>query len=391
MFNKKTVEDIDVDGKRVLVRVDFNVPIEDGQVADDTRIRAAMPTIDYLLEGGAALILCSHLGRPKGEVRPELSLRPVAEYLAGMVDVPLSFAEDSIGPAAESAAGALQPGQILLLENTRFHAGEKANDPDVARQLASLADVFVNDAFGTAHRSHASNVGVTEFLPTVAGFLLEKEIQYLGKALEDPERPFVAILGGAKVAGKIEAIRSLLQKADQILIGGGIANTFFKAQGHSIGDSLVDDDSLEIAQELLELGGDKLLLPVDVAVADAFDADAERKVLAVDSVPAGWQILDIGPKTIEQYAKVVSEAKTVAWNGPMGVFEFERFAKGTFGLAQAVAESPALSIIGGGESAAAIRKSGLTDQVSHVSTGGGASLQMLEGKQLPGLAAVNDR
>lgn len=391
MFNKKTVEDIDVDGKRVLVRVDFNVPIEDGQVADDTRIRAAMPTIDYLLEEGAALILCSHLGRPKGEVRPELSLRPVAEYLAGMVDVPLSFAEDSIGPTAESAAGALQPGQILLLENTRFHAGEKANDPEVARQLASLADVFVNDAFGTAHRSHASNVGVTEFLPTVAGFLLEKEIQYLGKALEDPERPFVAILGGAKVAGKIEAIRSLLQKADQILIGGGIANTFFKAQGHSIGDSLVDDDSLEIAQELLELGGDKLLLPVDVAVADAFDADAERKVLAVDSVPAGWQILDIGPKTIEQYAKVVSEAKTVAWNGPMGVFEFERFAKGTFGLAQAVAESPALSIIGGGESAAAIRKSGLTDQVSHVSTGGGASLQMLEGKQLPGLAAVNDR
>ena len=390
MFNKKTVEDIDVGGKRVLVRVDFNVPIEDGRVADDTRMEAAMPTINYLLDQGAALILCSHLGRPKGQVDPALSLKPVAEHLDKMIDVPVSFAEDCIGPEAESAAKALQPGQILVLENTRFHAGEKANDTDMARQLASLADVFVNDAFGTAHRAHASNVGVTEYLPTVAGYLIEKEIEYLGNALENPERPFVAILGGAKISGKIEAISSLLEKADQILIGGGIANTFFKAKGYSLGDSLVEDDALDIADELLEKGGDVLHLPVDVVIADKFDADAESKTMDVGDVPDGWQILDLGPKTVEMYADIVAQAKTVAWNGPLGVFEFEKFAQGTFGVAQAVADSPAVSIIGGGESAAAIRKSGLTEQVSHVSTGGGASLQMLEGKELPGLAAVED-
>jgi phosphoglycerate kinase len=390
MFNKKTVEDIDVRGKRVLVRVDFNVPIEDGEVADDTRMEAAMPTIKYLLDQGAALILCSHLGRPKGQVDSALSLKPVAEHLDEMIDVPVSFAEDCIGPEAESAAEALQPGQILVLENTRFHAGEKANDPDMARQLASLADVFVNDAFGTAHRAHASNVGVTEYLPTVAGYLIEKEIEYLGNALENPERPFVAILGGAKISGKIEAISSLLEKADQILIGGGIANTFFKAKGYSLGDSLVEDDALDIANELLEKGGDVLHLPVDVVIADEFDADAESKTMDVGDVPDGWQILDLGPKTVEIYADIVAQAKTVAWNGPLGVFEFEKFAQGTFGVAQAVADSPAVSIIGGGESAAAIRKSGLTEKVSHVSTGGGASLQMLEGKELPGLAAVED-
>lgn len=390
MFNKKTVEDIDVGGKRVLVRVDFNVPIEDGKVADDTRMEAAMPTINYLLDQGAALILCSHLGRPKGQVDPALSLKPVAEHLDKMINVPVSFAEDCIGPEAESAAEALQPGQILVLENTRFHAGEKANDTDMARQLASLADVFVNDAFGTAHRAHASNVGVTEYLPTVAGYLIEKEIEYLGNALENPERPFVAILGGAKISGKIEAISSLLEKADQILIGGGIANTFFKAKGYSLGDSLVEDDALDIADELLEKGGDVLHLPVDVVIADKFDADAESKTMDVGDVPDGWQILDLGPKTVEMYADIVAQAKTVAWNGPLGVFEFEKFAQGTFGVAQAVADSPAVSIIGGGESAAAIRKSGLTEQVSHVSTGGGASLQMLEGKELPGLAAVED-
>jgi phosphoglycerate kinase len=390
MFNKKTVEDIDVRGKRVLVRVDFNVPIEDGEVADDTRMEAAMPTIEYLLDQGAALILCSHLGRPKGQVDPALSLRPVAEHLDEMIDVPVSFAEDCIGPEAESASEALQPGQILVLENTRFHAGEKANDPDMARQLASLADVFVNDAFGTAHRAHASNVGVTEYLPTVAGYLIEKEIEYLGNALENPERPFVAILGGAKISGKIEAISSLLEKADQILIGGGIANTFFKAKGYSLGDSLVEDDALDIAEALLEKGGDVLHLPVDVVIADEFDAEAKSKTMDVGDVPDGWQILDLGPKTVEIYADIVAQAKTVAWNGPLGVFEFEKFAQGTFGVAQAVADSPAVSIIGGGESAAAIRKSGLTEKVSHVSTGGGASLQMLEGKELPGLAAVED-
>ncbi len=390
MFNKKTVEDIDVGGKRVLVRVDFNVPIEDDRVGDDGRMQAAMPTINYLLDQGAALILCSHLGRPKGQVDPALSLRPVAEHLDEMIDVPVSFAEDCIGPEAESAAKALQPGQILVLENTRFHAGEKANDPDMARQLASLADVFVNDAFGTAHRAHASNVGVADYLPTVAGYLIEKEIEYLGNALENPERPFVAILGGAKISGKIEAISSLLQKADQILIGGGIANTFFKAKGYSLGDSLVEDDALDIAEELLEKGGDVLHLPVDVVIADIFDAEAESKTMDVGDVPDGWQILDLGPKTIEIYADIVAQAKTVAWNGPLGVFEFEKFAQGTFGVAQAVADSPAVSIIGGGESAAAIRKSGLTEKVSHVSTGGGASLQMLEGKELPGLAAVED-
>jgi phosphoglycerate kinase len=390
MFNKKTVEDIDVGGKRVLVRVDFNVPIEDGKVADDTRMEAAMPTINYLLDQGAALILCSHLGRPKGQVDPALSLKPVAEHLDKMIDVPVSFAEDCIGPEAESAAKALQPGQILVLENTRFHAGEKANDPDMARQLASLADVFVNDAFGTAHRAHASNVGVTDYLPTAAGYLIEKEIEYLGNALENPERPFVAILGGAKISGKIEAISSLLEKADQILIGGGIANTFFKAKGYSLGDSLVEDDALDIAEALLEKGGDVLHLPVDVVIADKFDAEAESKTMDVGDVPDGWQILDLGPKTVEMYADIVAQAKTVAWNGPLGVFEFEKFAQGTFGVAQAVADSPAVSIIGGGESAAAIRKSGLTGKVSHVSTGGGASLQMLEGKELPGLAAVED-
>lgn len=391
MFNKKTIKDVDFTNKRVLVRVDFNIPIDDGQVADDTRIRAAMPTIDYLLSQNAALILCSHLGRPKGQMRSELSLRPVAEYLAGMVDVPVSFAVDCVGPVAESAAEELQPGQILVLENTRFHAGEKKNDPDMARQLASLAEIFVNDAFGTAHRAHASNVGVAEFLPTVAGFLLEKEIKYLGQTIADPKHPFVAILGGAKVSDKIGVIRNLLDKADQILIGGGMANTFFEAQGYSMGDSLVENDVLDVARELLNAGGDKLRLPVDIVIADDFDAEAESKTINAGPIPAGWRILDIGPDTIAGYANIVAEAGTVVWNGPMGVFEFPRFAAGTFGLARAVAETKADTIVGGGDSSAAINRAGLADQVTHVSTGGGASLQMLEGKQLPGLAAVMDK
>ncbi|MBU1662599.1 MAG: phosphoglycerate kinase [Chloroflexi bacterium] len=391
MFNKKIVTDIDVKGKKVLVRVDFNVPLKNGQVADDTRIRGALPTIEYLLTQGAALILCSHLGRPKGEASPEFSLRPVAAYLDALIAAPVTFVEDCIGPVAEAAAANLQPGQILLLENTRFHAGEEVNDPEMARQLASLADVFVNDAFGTAHRAHASNVGVAEFLPTAAGFLLEKEIKYLGQAIADPRRPFVAILGGAKVSDKIGVIRNLLEKADQVLIGGGMANTFFKAQGYPVGDSLVEDGAFEIARQVLGEGRERLRLPIDVVIADAFDAEAESKIMSMGPVPDGWRILDIGPETIAGYAKVVAEAGTIVWNGPMGVFEFPRFARGTFELAKAVAESKAESIIGGGDSVAAVQQSGLADKITHISTGGGASLEMLEGRILPGLAALMDK
>jgi phosphoglycerate kinase len=390
MFNKKTVKDIDIKGKKVLVRVDFNVPLKDGQVADDTRIRAALPTLNYLLEQGAAPILCSHLGRPKG-VDLNFSMKPVAGYLGQLIDAEVYFSDACIGPVAEQAAAALKPGQVLVLENTRFYDGEKKNDPEMARQLAALAEVYVNDAFGSAHRAHASTEGVAEFLPAVAGFLLEKEIRYLGQAIADPKRPFVAILGGAKISDKIGVIKNLLVKADQILIGGGMANTFFKAQGYPIGDSLVEDEALEMARELLDAGGTKLRLPVDIVIADAFAADANQKVMAMGPVPEGWRILDIGPETLESYGKVVAEAGTIVWNGPMGVFEFEAFAKGTFGLAKAVAESDAESIIGGGDSAAAIQKSGLANQVTHISTGGGASLEMLEGIMLPGLAALQDK
>lgn len=390
MFNKKMVTDLDVKGKKVLVRVDFNVPLDDGNVADDTRIKAALPTIEYLLDNGAALILCSHLGRPKGEVKAELSLKPVADYLGTLIDAPVSFAEDCIGPKAEAAAADLQPGQVLVLENTRFHAGEKKNDPEMAKQLASLADLFVDDAFGTAHRAHASNVGVTDYLPAAAGFLLEKEIKYLGNTIADPKRPFVAILGGAKVSDKIGVIENLLDKADRILIGGGMANTFFKAQGYDMADSLVEEDAIATAKDLLTKAGDKLLLPVDVDLADDFSADAASKTMDVGDVPAGWRILDIGPKTVAEFNGVIVGAGTVVWNGPMGVFEFDKFAKGTFEIAKALAKSDAISIVGGGDSASAIQKSGLADKITHISTGGGASLEMLEGKTLPGLAALND-
>lgn len=391
MFNKKMVTDLDVKGKKVLVRVDFNVPIADGKVGDDTRIQAALPTIKYLLEQGAAVILCSHLGRPKGEVKSEFSLKPVADYLGGLMKAPVSFAEDCIGEKAEAAAAALKPGEVLVLENTRFHAGEKKNDPEMSKQLASLADLYVNDAFGSAHRAHASTAGVTDYLPSAAGFLLEKEIQYLGNTIADPKRPFVAILGGAKVSDKIGVIENLLDKADQILIGGGMANTFFKAQGYAMADSLVEEDAIETAKGLLEKAGGKLVLPVDVVIADAFDAEAASKTMDVGDVAAGWRILDIGPKTVAAFDAIIVKAGTVVWNGPMGVFEFDKFAQGTFEIAKALAKSDAISIVGGGDSASAIKKSGLADQITHISTGGGASLEMLEGKELPGLAALDDK
>jgi len=391
MFSKKTIRDIDVTGKKVLVRVDFNVPLAEGKVGDDTRVRAALPTIQYLLDNGAAVILCSHLGRPKGGPDPKYSLKPVAEHLAGLLGKPVIFAEDCIGPEAEKAAGALKKGEVLVLENTRFHPEEEKNDMQMAEQLASLADLFVNDAFGTAHRAHASTEGVTHFKPGVAGFLLEKEIKYLGQAVANPQRPFVAILGGAKISDKIGVINNLLTRADAVLIGGGMANTFIKAQGFDVADSLVEDESLPVARELLEKAAGKLHLPVDVVLADKFDAEAASKIVATGNVPAGWRILDIGPETVNAFAKVISTAGTVVWNGPMGVFEFAKFANGTFGVAKAVAESSAVSIIGGGESVAAIQQSGLADKITHISTGGGASLEMLEGLELPGVAALEDK
>jgi phosphoglycerate kinase len=391
MFDKKTVRDIDVKGKRVLVRVDFNVPIKDGVVGDDTRIRAALPTLQYLLDQGAALILCSHLGRPKGVPDPKYSLRPVADHLSKLLNKPVAFAEDCIGPQAEAAAKALKPGAVLLLENTRFHPEEEKNEAGMAKQLAALAEVYVNDAFGSAHRAHASTEGVAKFQPAVAGFLMEKEIQYLGQAVSNPEKPFIAILGGAKISDKIGVIKNLLGKAEAILIGGGMANTFFKAQGYPVGDSLVEDEALDTAGELLKHAGTRLRLPVDVVIADKFEADAQYKRISMGPVPAGWRILDIGLETVANYAKVIKGARTVVWNGPMGVFEFPEFAKGTFGVAQALAESGAVSIVGGGESVAAVKQSGLADKITHISTGGGASLEMLEGLTLPGVAALQDK
>ena len=391
MFRKKTIADVDVYKKRVLVRVDFNVPLKGDEVVDDTRIRAALPTINYLLEHDAAVLLCSHLGRPKGKPDAELTLRPVAEHLAELLDEPVTFANDCIGPVAEEAARELEFGEVLVLENTRFHPGEKGNDPEMARQLASLADLYVMDAFGSAHRAHASTEGISNYLPAVAGFLMEKEIQYLGQVISDPQKPFIAILGGAKVSDKIGVISNLLAKADFILIGGGMANTFFKAQGYPVGASLVEDEALETARELLQVAGSRLRLPVDVVIANRFDNDAESKVMAMAPVPEGWRILDIGPETVAAYDKVLHDARTIVWNGPMGVFEFPKFALGTFGVAEAVAESEAASIVGGGDSVAAINQTGLQDRITHISTGGGASLEMMEGKVLPGIAALEDK
>lgn len=391
-MNKKTVRDVPVMGKRVLVRVDFNVPLEGGEVRDDTRIVAALPTIRYLVDEKARVILASHLGRPKGKPAPEFSLKPVAKRLGEILAMPVAFADDCVGTKAEAAVVALLPGQVLMLENLRFHAEEEANDPEFSRKLASLADLYVNDAFGTAHRAHASTAGVAAYLPAVAGFLMEKEIDYLSRALENPKRPFVAILGGAKISDKIGVVKNLLGKVDRLLIGGGMANTFLKAQGYDVAASLVEEDSVAVAQDLMAQGGGKILLPTDAVVADAFAADAKSRVVRVGKVPAGWRILDIGPDTVNAFAKALRGAKTVVWNGPMGVFEFPRFAEGTFAIAHALAKlAGAVTIIGGGDSAAAVEQAGVADKMSHISTGGGASLEFLEGKTLPGVAALADR
>jgi phosphoglycerate kinase len=393
---KKTVKDVDVRSKRVLVRVDYNVPLDaNGNVSDDKRITASLPTINYLLEQGARIILCSHLGRPKGEVKKEFSLAPVAKRLKELLpNVNIYFASDCIGEEAQQKAAALKDGEILLLENLRFHKEEEKNDPEFAKKLASLAEIYVSDAFGTVHRAHASTAGVAAYLPAVAGFLIGKELSIMGGALENPERPFVAILGGAKVADKIGVITNLLNKCDTLLIGGGMAYTFFKAMGYEIGDSLLDAESIDLAKQLMETAkekGVKLLLPVDTVVAKAFAADAEHMTVASNAIPAGWQGLDIGEKTRELFAAEIKNAKTVIWNGPMGVFEFPEFAKGTEAVAKACAECGGTTIIGGGDSASAVKKLGYADKMTHISTGGGASLEFLEGKVLPGVAALNDK
>ncbi len=390
-MNKKTVRDVSVVGKRVIVRVDFNVPLADGRVADDTRIRAALPTIQYLLGNRARVILISHLGRPKGKVQEKLRMKPVAERLAALLGQPVRVMHDCIGPEARAAAESLAEGEVMLLENLRFHAQETKNDPSFAKALASLAEVFVNDAFGTAHRAHASTAGIADYLPAVAGFLMEKEIQFLGKALENPSRPFIAILGGVKISDKIGVVENLLNKVDRLLIGGGMANTFLKAQGLEVGDSLVEEDALDVARDFLARAGKKLLLPVDVIIAQEFANDATSKTVDVAHVPAGWRILDIGEETVANFREALTGARTVVWNGPMGVFEFPNFAKGTVVLVRALAGLEATVIIGGGESAAAVQQAGLADKMTHISTGGGASLEMLEGKVLPGLAALEDK
>jgi phosphoglycerate kinase len=389
---KKTVRDVVIGGKRVLVRVDFNVPLEDGIVRDDTRIIAALPTIRHLADSGSRIILMSHLGRPKGKVAAKYSLRPVAERLGELLGQPVAFVEDCVGSDVQKAVEMLGPGEVMLLENLRFHPEEEGNDPEFSRQLASLADLYVNDAFGTAHRAHASTVGVTAHLPAVAGFLMEKEIDYLSRALENPQHPFVAILGGAKISDKIGVVQNLLGKVDRLLIGGGMANTFLKAQGYDVAASLVEAESVEVANGLLARGGDMILLPTDVVVADAFAADAAMKVVPVGSVPDGWMILDIGPETTAAFTRALEGARTVVWNGPMGVFEFPRFAEGTYAIARALARLPdATTVIGGGDSAAAVEQAGVASKMSHISTGGGASLEFLEGATLPGVAALADK
>jgi phosphoglycerate kinase len=391
MLKKKTVRDVSVNGWQVLMRVDFNVPIKNGKVGEDTRIRAALPTIRYLIDQKAMVVLCSHLGRPKGGPDPAFSLAPVAEHLGKLLNKKVNFASDCVGPAAEGVVAELKPGEVALLENTRFHPEEEKNDPAFAQRLAMLGKIYVNDAFGSAHRAHASTEGVAHYLPGVAGFLMEKEIEFLDKAANDPEHPYVVILGGAKISDKIGVITNLLKKCEKLLIGGGMANTFLKARGTAVGESLVEDGSLETAKQLMAEAGDKLLLPEDVVAADKFDAAAASKTVAADAVPAGWRILDIGPATVKRYAAALQGAKLVVWNGPMGVFEFPNFAKGTRELAQAVAACGAITVVGGGDSVAAITEAGLADKITHISTGGGASLEFLEGKLLPGITILQDK
>ena len=397
MLNKKTVDDINVKGQRVLVRCDFNVPLEDGKITDDTRIVASLPTIKKLIADGGKLILCSHLGRPKGEPIPEMSLAPVAVRLSELLGQPVTFAADPevVGPNARAAAEALQDGDVMLIENTRYRAEETKNGEAFSKELASLCDVYVNDAFGTAHRAHCSNVGVTDYVDTcVVGYLMKKEIDFLGNAVENPERPFVAILGGFKISGKLDVIDRLLDKVDTLLIGGAMTYTFVKAQGGQIGASLCEDDYIDYAKKMLDkakTNGVEMLLPVDDVVADAFDNDAKRQVTPAGQTPDGWLALDIGPETAKIYAKAVADAKTVVWNGPMGAFEMSNFADGTRAVAQALADTDAVTIIGGGDSAAAVNQMGFADKMTHISTGGGASLEFLEGKELPGVAAADDK
>ena len=394
-MNKQTIRDLDVKGKRVFVRVDYNVPMDKaGNITDDTRISATLPTLTYLLKQGSSLILGAHFGRPKNGPTPEFSLAPVAKHLSSLLGKEVKFASDCVGPVAEAAAQALQPGEVLMLENLRFHPEEEKNDPVFAKGLAALADVAVNDAFGVSHRAHASVEGITKFLPAVAGFLMEKELDFLGRAVTNPERPYVAIIGGAKVSDKIGVIANLLTKVDALLIGGGMANTFIAAQGYSVGKSLVEPDKIPLAKDLIaqaKASGVKLLLPSDVVVAEKFAADAAHRVVAVSAIGAEEMALDIGPASSAVFAQTLADAKTVVWNGPMGVFEMDAFAKGTEFVAQAVAHSQAVSIVGGGDSVAALEKVGLADQITHISTGGGASLEFLEGKVLPGVAALADK
>ncbi|MED1917563.1 phosphoglycerate kinase [Brevibacillus sp. NPDC058079] len=392
-MNKKSIRDVELAGKRVFCRVDFNVPMQDGVITDDTRIRAAVPTIRFMMEAGAKVILASHFGRPKGQVVEEMRLTPVAAHLSSLLGKDVRKLEDCHGADVEAAVERMESGDVILLENVRFHAGEEKNDPELAKSFAALADLFVNDAFGTAHRAHASTAGIAEYIPAVAGLLMEKEIRFMGGALSNPERPFTAIVGGAKVKDKIAVIENLLTKVDHLIIGGGMANTFLKAQGYGIGASLCEDDKLDLARTLMGQAkerGVQLLMPVDVVVADRFAADAEKQVVAIDAIPDGWMALDIGPKTVEQYHSVIVESKTVVWNGPMGVFEMDAFAGGTIGVAKAMAACSGTTIIGGGDSVAAVEKAGVAEQMTHISTGGGASLEFMEGKELPGVAVLAD-
>ncbi|MDD7337475.1 MAG: phosphoglycerate kinase [Ruminococcus sp.] len=393
-LNKKTVEDLDVAGKKVLVRCDFNVPLSDGKITSDKRIVASLPTIKYLIKNGAKVILCSHLGRPKGEFKPEFSLAPVAARLSELLGQEVKMAKDVVGESAQSLAASLKDGEVMLLENVRFHKEETKNDPEFSKKLASLADLYVNDAFGSAHRAHSSTTGVADYLPSACGYLIQKEIEFMGNALANPKRPLVAILGGAKVSDKIGVITNLLDKCDTIIIGGGMAYTFMKALGYEIGTSLLEADRVDDAKAMMETAkakGVKFIIPVDNKVGKEYDPNTEAMVISSDNIPEGWMGLDIGPKTQALFADAIKGSGTVIWNGPMGVSEWENFAAGTIAVAKAVAESGAISIIGGGDSAAAVQKLGFADKMSHISTGGGASLEFLEGKELPGIAALSDK